>query len=211
MKSQLSLRLVAAVFLAAGQFALPAQEAPTLISVPPPSTNVTRLAPKRPPSIQTKLKQGPPGETVEQRTLRHDLELNEAKPRLNDLENGLPLLTAPGWEAKEKAFRTELAKLKDDPAFQRTHISVKPEAGKPFIPKTVAQLRAERRDADFALMRRQADKVLESRPELRDYVEQRFQWHLRLFGILGRYHGNPKVLELVQRRLQGPAEVQPDR
>jgi hypothetical protein len=50
-------------------------------------------------------------------------------------------------------------------------------------------------------MRRQADKVLETRPELRDYVEQQFKWHRSLFELGGQYLDNPKVHQLIRGRL----------
>lgn len=169
-------------------------------------------SPKKLPTVGTKLQQERPGETLEQRATRHEQEFTEAKTKMGELEKDLPLLTAPGWEAKEKTFRTELAKLQDNPAFKRQASSkTRLEPGKRLAAKTKDQFQTERRDADLDFMRRQADKALEAHPELRDYVEQRFQWHLRLFAVMGKYPGNPKVLELAQRRLEGPPEVRPDK
>ena len=145
-----------------------------------------------------------PGETAEQRTVRHEREFKEAEAKVNAQAKDFPLITAPGSEKQQALFLAELAKLNDDPQFKRkAPAPSKLEPGKRPVPKTAAELRAERLAADLALMRKQSDKVLESQPKLRDFVEQYFQWHQRMFEVVGKYADNPKVRDLVASRL-GP-------
>lgn len=207
MKSQLSLRLVAVALLATCPFDLSAQQVPALISTPTTITNALPAS-KRVSVVESKLKQLRPGETVELRAARHDQEFKDAEARAAALVKDFPLLTAPGWEQKQATFRAALARLKRDPQYQP-----KPPAPPKALPgqrparRTAAQFRAERHAEDMALMRKQADKVLETHADLRDFVEQLFQWHQRMFELMGKYHDNPKVRELAVSRLAQPAPV----
>lgn len=185
MNSPLPLRLGVALLLAMTSLPLPAADVPKLISAPatPP------LAPA-------------PKETAEQKAARHVLELQAAEAKITALKQTLPLLTGPNADAQLVAFQAELLKLKDHPDFKPPRPAA-PRAGPARPPNfpTAAQLYAARREADLALMRKQADKVLETRPELRDYVEQQFQWHRSLFALGGQYLDNPKVHQLIRVRI----------
>lgn len=181
MKSLSSLRLGAVVLLAACH--LDAADPPTLISQP------AVVKPK---------------ETLAQMTARQDQEFAAVERKVNALVKELPLLAGPGWEENYGKFRAGLAALKDEPQFKRkVPVAPKFEPGKPLpAPRTLAQTQQERRTADLALMRAQAEKVLEKQPELRDYIEQYFQWHKRLFELQDQCPGNAKVRRLVQNRLE---------
>jgi hypothetical protein len=185
MNSPLPLRLGVALLLATTSLPLPAADVPKLISQPTARTLTTS-----------------PKETAEQKAARHVLEMQAAEAKITALKQTLPLLTGPNADAQLAVFQAELLKLKDHPDFKPPRPAA-PKAGSARPPNfpTAAQFYAARREADLALMRRQADKVLETRPELRDYVEQQFKWHRSLFELGGQYLDNPKVHQLIRGRL----------
>lgn len=193
MKLMLPLRLGVAFMLAAGLGQLPAADVPALISQP--ITPKPRATPK---------------ETAEQKASRHVLELRTAEGKIAALKQTLPLLTGARADAQLAAFQAELLKLKDDPDLKPLRPAA-PKARPVVEPdlKTPAQLYSARREADLALMRRQADKVLEIRPELRDYVEQQFQWHRSLFELGGQHLDNPKVHQLIRASIGAAPSARP--
>ncbi len=188
MKTPLLLRLGVAALLAAGQLTLAAQGVPKLISQPTPLPVASQ-----------------PKETAEARAARQAAELKEAEAAITALAKDFPLLTGPGWEEHFGKFRAELKVVQARPEFRgKAPALPRPAPGRPPQPPNVAQMHLARREAALATMRAQADKVLETRPELRAYVEQQFQWHKRLFAVQDRYPGNAKVHQLVQNRLEVP-------
>jgi hypothetical protein len=206
MKSLPPLRLGVACLLATSQLLLLAQDVPKLISQP--QSQPLPETKKRVPVSQAKLLQLRPGETAEQRAARHEQELAEAEGKIAAAAKEFPLLTAPGWEKKQAIFKAELEKLKADPKFQRKPPAPpKFEPGKRPVPKTAAQLVAERKEADLALMRQQAEQVVQAHPELRAFIEQNFQWHERVFTLVGKYADNSKVREMLVNRLAHPARA----
>lgn len=184
MKALLSLRLSAALLVAAPLFAAD--------------------APKPTPPAKGKSAEVKPPETAEQKTTRHAREAKDTEAKINALLKDHPLLTGPGWEENYGKFRAELARVQRSPEFKGKVPQLSPPApGKgPPAPKSPAQVQQERREAEFGLMRQQADKVLATHPELRAYVEQQFQWHRRLFDLQDEHPDNPKVRQLVQNRLE---------
>lgn len=212
MKTLFSVRLGVAVLLATGSNWILAQELPRLLSQ---TRNQTIRASKseqpgaenkkRPPTINSKLLQPRPGETDSQQAERHEQELAAAEVKVAAMVKELPLLSAPGWEQKQATFKDQLDKLKNNPEFKRQLIPpYRFEPGQRPVPKTAAQITAERKEADFKLMRQQADKVLETHPELRDFVEQQFQWHQQLFALIGKYPDNRRVRDMVASRIAHP-------
>jgi uncharacterized protein (DUF1684 family) len=191
MKPLLPSCLGIALWLAASPADLAAQGVPKLLSQPPPP------ALPAPAAASAKAK-----ETDEQKAKRHTQELRTAQGRITQLAKEFPLLTGPTAEAQLAQFKAELAKLQSNPEFR-----LKPPAPPKLAPaqlperKTGGQLHAERQEADLALMRKQADQVLAVRPELRDYVEQQFQWHRRLFELGGQHLDNPQVHQLIRSKL----------
>lgn len=150
----------------------------------------------------------PPKETPEQRTARQTTEAKEAEAKINAFVKDFFLLTGPGWEENYGKFRAELARVRSEPEFQHRLVlapSVKVQFGRPLaVPKPMAQVLQERREAELATLRQQVDKLLVKQPGLRDYAEQQFQWHKRLAELQDQHHGNAQVRQLVRNRLEAP-------
>lgn len=161
-------------------------------------------ATKTPAVAKDKPAEAKPKETAEQKTARHQREAKEAETTINVLVKEFPLLTGPGWEVNYGKFRVELTKVQRLPEFRGQGPKLSPPApGKgPPAPKSLTQLQPERREAEFLLMRQQADKVLETHPELRAYIEQQFHWHRRLYALQDEHPDNPQVRQVVQNRLE---------
>lgn len=197
MKPMHSLRLGIILFVAAQ---------PLLAADPPKNTPAV-------PAKKGEASPGKPSETGEQKAARHDREAKQAEAKINEWAKEFPLLTGPGWEEKYGKFRAELAKVQASPEFKgKSPLFPKPNIGQTNAPPTLAQLQQARQDAAFATMRQQADKVLEKHPELRDYIEQQFQWHRRLFDLHDKHSDNPKVRQLMRNRLEvvaAPTEKKP--
>ena len=142
-------------------------------------------------------------ETAAQKDARHDREAQQAAAKIAEISAAFPLLTAPGWPEKRAQFLAALPAPDEPPRLttQRRTPNAGP-AGQPFPSLPLTPLKAPSpREADLARMRKQADQVVAAHPELRDYVEQQFQWHRRMLELRDQFPGNPRVKNLVRDSL----------
>lgn len=147
-------------------------------------------------------------ETVEQKSARHEREVLTAQNKITAIAKEFPLLAAPGAREQRAKFQAALSRLERPPLPPRTPPTPAfVKEGKlvlaPYVP-----LPPPRRD-NMAQMRLLADQVVAAHPELRDFVEQEFLWHQRMFELRDQFPDNPKVKRLVVRHLAQALSVEP--
>lgn len=147
-------------------------------------------------------------ETADQKSARHEREVQAAQARIAVIAGEFPLLAAPGWQGQHAKFQAALSQLEQPPRPQRTPPApVAVKGGKLVLPQSVPP--PSPRVVDLARMRQQADQVVAAHPELRDFVEQEFRWHQRMFELRDQFPDNSKVKHLVVRHLAQALSTEP--